>query len=279
MIEGWRKKETAVDLYFGIYYHKALEEYDRLKLSWAHEESLAVIVDMLMTETWDHHTGKPWDSERTDKNRYTLIRSVIWYLDQFGPSDPAETVQLANGKPAVELSFKMELDWGPRSSLQIAPGETQPYLLCGHLDRIVNFLDGTYVMDHKTAKGSISSYYFERFEPDNQMSLYTLAAKVIFHTPVRGVIIDAACIQVGATQFARGFTYRTDSQLEEWLGDLRTHLAGAESCATSNHWPMNDTACFLCQFKKICSKDPSVRQNFLESEFTQEDPWNPIRPR
>jgi PD-(D/E)XK nuclease superfamily len=278
MIEGWRKKETAIDLRFGILYHQALELYDRQKTeNVPHKDSLISITAFLLQATWD--CDGPWDTGRTDKNRYTLIRSVIWYLDQFGPNDPAETIQLANGKPAVELSFKMELDWGPAEYSGTQELHCQPYLLCGHLDRIVNFLDGTYVMDHKTTKTQPSQYYFDRYDPDNQMTIYTIAAKVIFQTPVRGVIIDAAQIAVGFSRFVRGFTYRTDNQLEEWLIALRSYLVSAERFAVEGYWPMNDTACFTCHFRNICSKDPAVRQNFLESEFTQEDPWNPLKVR
>lgn len=288
MIEGWRKKETGADLRFGILYHKGLELYDKHRAQdISHEDSLIAIVGWLLEETWEYgyiegqrvEVG-PWDTGRTDKNRYTLIRSVVWYLDQFGPSDPAKTVILANGKPAVELSFKMELDWGPSPDgfHRWMVGDS-PYLLCGHLDRIVTFLDGPYVMDRKTTKTTISQHYFDQFEPDNQMTLYTIAAKVIFETPVRGVIIDGAQIAVGFTRFARGFTYRTDAQVEEWLHDLRYWFTAAESYASASYWPMNDKACFNCHFRGICSKDPAVRQNFLESEFTQEDPWNPLLAR
>lgn len=307
MIEGWRKRETGVDLRFGILYHQGLELYDKHRTdNVAHEASILAITGWLMEATWnreslqaehDREGGKPWETGRTDKNRFTLIRSVIWYLDQFGENDPAETVQLENGKPAVELSFKMELDWGPKyltadllepirmseygikSGKKVGEISIQPYLLCGHLDRIVTFADGKYVMDRKTTKSTISSYYFDQFEPSNQMTLYTIAAKVIFQTPVRGVIIDGAQIAVSFTRFARGFTYRTDTQIDEWIGDLRFWLNSAESYATSNYWPMNDLSCFNCHFRGICSKDPSVRKAFLESEFTQEDPWNPLRPR
>lgn len=288
MVEGWRPKTSSVHLRFGILYHQGLELYDRHRAEGVgHEESLIAIVGWLLEATWD--AEGPWDTGLTDKNRFTLIRSVVWYLDQFGEADPAQTVVLANGKPAVELSFKMELDWGPAAAVEVthrehpgyqAPEEaSQPYLLCGHLDRIVSFLGGTYVMDRKTTKTTISQYYFDSFEPSNQMTLYTIAAKVIFETPVRGVIIDGAQIAVGFTRFARGFTYRTDAQIEEWLADLSFWLNAAEHYATSGNWPMNDTACFGCAFRNICSKDPSVRQNFLESDFTQEDPWNPLRSR
>ncbi len=255
-----------------------------------HEESLIAIVGWLLEATWD--AEGPWSGEVKGKNRFTLIRSVVWYLDQFGAADPAETVLKQDEKPAVELSFKWELDWGPKAAycLKKVTGDPQeppeyvdhtlqPYLLCGHLDRVVSFAGGTYVMDRKTTGSTISQYYFDQFEPDNQMTLYTLAGKVILHCPIRGVIIDAVQVAVGFSRFARGFTYRTDAQIEEWLLDLRYWLSQAETYAVAGYWPMNDKACFNCSFRNICSKDPSVRTNFLESEFTQEDPWNPLRPR
>jgi hypothetical protein len=276
MIEGWRGKSTGVDLQFGIWYHKGLELYDRQRVqNMDHETSIRSVVHYLYMESFG------WEGTNY-KNPKTLIRSVIQYLDQFGENDPARTVVKQDGHPAVEVSFRFELDWGPRAGEEVDNEGylgSQPYLLCGHLDRVVDFAGGTYVMDRKTTKSTISDYYFDQFEPNTQMTLYTLAAKVILHTPIKGVIIDAVQVAVGFTRFARGFTYRTDSQLNEWLVDLRHTLDSAERCATEAYWPMNDSACFLCRFKSICSKDPAVREAFLESEFTKEDPWNPLKVR
>jgi hypothetical protein len=157
----------------------------------------------------------------------------------------------------------------------------QPYLLCGHLDRVVEFGGQKYVMDRKTTGSSPTPHYFDGFAPDNQMSIYTLAARVQFSTPVAGVIIDAAQVAVGFTRFQRGFTYRTEAQLEEWLADFRFWTAQAEGFAEAGHWPMNDKSCGMyggCTFRKICSKSPEVRERFLESDFERR-PWNPLVPK
>ena len=63
--------------------------------------------------------------------------------------DPAETYTKSDGKPAVELSFRFELDWGP-GYLGDTDSVTHPYLLCGHMDRVVSFNDQLFVMDHKS---------------------------------------------------------------------------------------------------------------------------------
>jgi hypothetical protein len=245
MIEGWRAKGESVHLRFGGLYHSALEGYDKLRAEGAgHDEALEEVIYNTLVDTWDRPTcpeckqqaggtwfcancgapgnfdGKPWDSGHNLKNRHTLIRTIVWYLEAFR-DDAAKTVILADGKPAVELSFRMELDeWPAHNDGWRWLQEDHPYTLCGHLDRLVEFAGGYYVMDRKTTGSTLGGYYFDGFNPDNQMTLYTLAGRIIFNTPVRGVIIDAAQIAVGFSRFDRGITYRTEDQLNEWMKDL-----------------------------------------------------------
>lgn len=330
MIEGWvGKGDNSVHLSFGSWYHEALELYDHLRtgikddfgptIQLDHDDALRKVVRKALNNTWiipmvesdGSLTDKQphgWLSDHPKKNRETLIRSIIWYLEQF-KDDPAKTITLANGKPAVELSFRFELDFGPKingwtgKKCPICAGhgltdietkcsacggtgdeygpQSVNYILSGHLDRLVTFADGTYVMDRKTSTSTLGSYYFDQYAPDNQMSLYTIAAKVIYNTPVKGVIIDAAQIAVGFTSFARGFTYRSDSELEEWLDNTKWWLGQAEGFAEANFWPMNDKSCHKyggCPFRKICSKSPEVRQKFLETDFVKRQ-WNPLEAR
>lgn len=295
MIEGWSPKGERIHLKYGQLYHSGLELYDKLRLApMTHDEALTEVVLDALKNTWEYAidinsnplpgTGKPWVSDHDTKTRETLIRSLIWYLEHFGQKDPATTVILANGKPAVELSFKMQMDFGPKTTGQAMhnpDGVNQSYIICGHLDRVVNFTGGTYVMDRKTTGSALGSYYFDQYDPDNQMSLYSFAAQVIYSTPVKGVIIDAAQVMVGFTRFGRGFTYRTPAQTAEWMDDLKHWLVLAEQYAVAKHWPMNDKSCHKyggCTFRKICSKSPEVRQRFLESEFDKRH-WNPLEVR
>src|SRR5882672_6425582 len=111
MILGLRSKGDSVHLVFGQWYHSALELYDKTRAEGhKHEFALHFVVTEAMAWTW--RDGAPITFDNPNKTRETLIRSVIWYLDHF-KDDPAQTVILANGKPAVELSFRMELDYGP----------------------------------------------------------------------------------------------------------------------------------------------------------------------
>lgn len=278
MILGLRRKslafssEESIHLDFGSAYHRAKELYYRhVAEGKDHEEALDFVVDYLLTATWVD--GKPWDSAHPKKNRDSLLRTVIWNLDKYR-DDPAKTIILASGKPAVELSFKFELE-------QMRKLDGQPYVLCGHLDRVAFFGEDPYVFDYKTTGSSIGSYFFEQYNPDNQMSLYTLAARVIYNVPVAGVIVEAAQVLVGTSEFGRGFSMRTEAQINEWLEDTMFWFDRAERNAMRKYWPMNDKSCHKyggCQFREVCSKDPAVRQNFLDTNYAVK-PWNPLENR
>lgn len=279
MIEGWGTQEESIHLRFGIEYHQALQDYDIAKAQGVgHEEAIRESVRALLERTWGWEVDGDTKAGKY-KNRKSILRTVIDYLDYF-KDDPAQTLILPDGRPAVELSFRFELDWGPGND-----PDDQPYILSGHLDRVVNYLDHLYVMDRKTTTITPGAYYFNQFEPNNQMSLYTLASKIILDSPVKGVIIDAAQILVDSSRFVRGITYRTPDQLEEWTNDLHYWLALAQHYATQDYWPMNDLACDKyggCRFREICSKSPKIREKFLEAEFTRlpiEERWNPLKPR
>lgn len=315
IVDGWGHTEESVHLRFGQEYHSALQEYDIFRASGSgHEEALRWAVLALLTRTHDF-APDPETRPGKYKSRAMLLRAVIWYLDEHR-DDPAKTYIKADGKPAVELSFRFELDWGPKAIAiddiewddngEYTDSKTgrryntkakyaevsQPYLLCGHLDRVVEFGPGLFDMDHKTSMTTLGSYYFDQYSPHNQMTLYTLASKVILDSPVKGVIINAAQLMLDyeksgdyGARFVRGITYRTPDQLDEWLADLRFWLDQAEGYATAGYWPQNDTSCDKfggCRFRSICSKSPQVREQFLKSDFTklpEEDRWNPLKPR
>lgn len=275
MIEGWRPKGDSIHLRFGILVHSGLELYDKRRCEGMdHDEALDFVVDYLLKQTWEvreDYEG-PWETGDPNKNRDNLLRSVIWYLEHY-KDDPAKTLILANGKPAVELSFKFEtphLD--PTGS---------PYLYCGHMDRMVDYDGNLFVMDRKTTKNTPGSYYFNQFNPDTQMSGYTLAGKVVFDVPISGVIIDAIQVAVGFTNFARGFTQRSDGLLSEWLDNTGDWFKLQQRYAETNVWPMNEASCNNyggCPFRDVCSKDPSVREIFLNSAF-EKHAWNPLEER
>lgn len=277
MRAGWSAREESIHLRFGIEFHQALQDFDIfLAQGMDRTDAVRETIKALHTRVYEWHVDRDTKAGGY-KNRDTIIQLICDYLDFYNP-DPAKTYILQNGKPAVELSFRFELDFGPSDS--------QPYILSGHLDRVVEFQDELFVMDRKTSTYTLSGQYFKQWEPNNQMTLYTLAGKMILNSPIKGVIIDAAqLLKTEPNRFVRGITYRTQQQLDEWLDDLSMHLAVAKEYARHDSWPMNDTACDKfggCRFREVCSKSPQVRDSFLNAKYDQlppEERWNPLKPR
>lgn len=275
VVLGWQSRELSIHLVFGIAYHSALERYYHARaLGKDHAAGLRAAVRFCLETSWNTELSRPmvWPEDK-NKNRYTLLRSVVWYLDQF-ENDPMETVILENGKPAVELSFRFQMD-------KVAP-DGQHYIMCGHLDRLAKFNNQIYVNDHKTTKSPIESEdYFDRYSPDNQMSLYSFAAKVVYHLPVQGVIVNAAQVLVTLSRYRRGFATRTESQLDEWYSDTKHFISTAEAYARAQHWPMNDKSCGLyggCPFRQVCGKSPEVREKWIAAGFKRRV-WDPLQIR
>lgn len=305
MIEGWHSRGLGPHLRFGQHYATALEHFHKLRAEgMGPEQATIAVVREALEDTWDRATcetclgegyideqlgggatankaavcpdcggrgkqegGAPWNSEHNFKTRETLIRSIVWYLEQF-KDDSALPVILSSGAPAVELSFNLPVD--------------NDIMFVGHLDRLADYADNLYVMDQKTTGSTLSTRFFEQFSPDTQMSLYTFAGSAVFGAPVKGVIIDAAQIAVGFTRYERGMTFRTPAQLDEWYDGAMTAILRAQSATRENHFPQNPSACGNysgCVFRAVCSRDPGVRKNFLMGDFIQGGGYDPLEKR
>lgn len=268
-ILGYRPKGESIHLDFGGHYAKGMERFYKYRAAGAtYDDALAETVRKALIDS------KEMSDDFTKKTRETLVRSLVWYFDTYKEDDATTTkvVHLHDGSAAVELSFKLPTGFS-LNGVEL--------LYCGHLDRLVEFNSDRFVMDQKTTGGALGTYYFAQFNPDNQMSGYSLASRVIFNTPVKGVIIDAAQVLVGSTVFQRSITTRTEAQLDEWLDDFQDWTTLALRYADRRHWPMNDKSCHKyggCPFREVCGHDPRVRQSFLDTRFTIRQ-WNPLEER
>ena len=278
MIEGWKPSDESVHLRFGSVYATAVEHYYKFLAEGAdHEEALTQIVHEALIATWDYDldeageriegTGGPWISTHNLKTRENLIRTIVWYIEHFR-DDPAKPIILSNGKPAVELSFALPVDDG--------------IILTGHMDRLTEYAGQIMGLDNKTTGSTITSRYFEGYNPDVQMSMYTFAGKMIYQLPVKGMIIDAAQIAVGFSRFERGLTMRTDAQLQEFYDTTMGTISSARRATEMGHFPMNRTSCDKfggCPFRRVCSKSPEVRDVFLKADFVRAERWDPLKAR
>lgn len=284
MIEGWQPRSKSVHLEFGGWYATALEHFHKLRAQGStFDEALSSVVYEAIVSSWNHErdeegnripdTGSPWapDEGATGsaklKTRENLVRTIIWYLEQF-KDDPAKTVILANGKAAVEMSFILPVDNG--------------IMFSGHFDRFVEYMNALYVQDQKTTGTTITPRFFEGYQNDTQMSMYTFAGKMIYNLPVSGIMVDGAQIAVGFSRFERGFVFRTEASLEEWYDDTMYHIQRAQVATKEQHFPMNHTACGNyggCEFRHVCARTPQVREQFLKADFERGLRWDPLKAR
>ena len=295
IIEGWRSKNpnTAIALAFGILVHTGVEEFHRAKANGhGHQDAVKYAltqvrekrnfdsevtlysqlpVDEDITAIKEAEDDDEGTSLRNSKvrTRYHLWRALVWYFEQYR-DDPMRVVELADGRPAVEYSFRV----GVGRSLS----DGTELLLAGHLDKLVEFNGQNFVSDVKTTK-SISRQYFAMFDLSHQMTGYTLGGKLAFEKPVAGVVIDAMALQVGGVQFARAFTVRSESQLREYIDLLAYVGEQAERFYEHDYYPLNTAACLFCEFKDVCRQPPELRHGYLNHLFERREAWNPLRSR
>ncbi len=265
IILGYQKDPMPPPLWFGIQFHKAIENYVKAQVA-GKTDPLLIAITQALKDSWGY--------ECTDnrRNRYALIRALVWYADHYKDS-PAEVVVLKNGKPAVELSFRMPLE--------ITSPDGDQYILVGHMDAVIKFAGGVYVNEIKTSVYALDDNFADRFTPDNQISNYSIASKVSLEIPSKGVIIDGIQTGVNFTRFRKFIAPRSEENLAEHLRAVKIFIGQAESYARAQYWPLNTSSCSKyggCTFRECCAKAPSVRRAFLKSKFVVK-PWNPLDNR
>lgn len=279
IVLGRQPSEESVHLTFGTLLHSAVEMYHKTRYFKGevkgHDEALRVVVRWLMNATWDKEHNRPWTPNDRYKNRWTLLRTAIWYLDSH-QDDILMTAMLQNGQPAVELPFTFDTGYTAFTG--------ERFWMCGKMDRIVIYKPDSnyYITDVKTTKSTIGEYYFKKYSPDNQVTTYSIAGKMVFGINVEGLIIDACQVAIEFSRFDRGLVERSQAQIDEWQEDLGYWLMNLNQCAERNSWPQNDSACDKyggCTFRGVCSqKNPSSAMRVLEASY-RERTWDPRRNR
>lgn len=283
IICGYQTKLESVHLTFGLLMHQSIEHYHHGKAQGlGHDDALDFALDWALRATWNRELSRPWNSGDSYKNRWTLVRTLVGYLDKYGDNDSLETVILANGKPAVELSFSFASGFVSRS-------RGEPFLLCGHLDRLALLNSSAYIPDLKTTKSELNARYWASHNPSTQFGIYLLAGEIVYKLPVKGLIVDGAQVLVGESRFDRHLITKDQFQMEEfyrgterWLERMENNALEAERMAEPEMaYEMNEESCTKymgCEFQKICSRSPGSRKQFLELEFKKRV-WDPLQRR
>jgi hypothetical protein len=284
-----RSPNFAIALVFGILLHKGLEFYELAKADGAdHDAALHTMVSRVLAlpatatlptdedvEEMKEEAKAAADEDdgitlRNSKvrTRYYLIRALVWYVEHY-KDDPLQTLCLPSGKPAVEVSFRLPIEM---------PEFNHPLLLCGHIDRVVDYNGSLYVTDYKSTK-SISRQFFASYLLSHQLTGYTIAGSSLFEQPVRGAIVDGIALQVGGVKLGRAPSQRTPGQVGEYFQTLALAQRLAHSFAETGYYPMNTASCYFCEFKEICAQPPEYRDKYLNLHFERRRGWNPLENR
>lgn len=283
MILQVQPRTKGVHLMFGQLYALGTETYAKLRAGGLdhHAATRGMVKAVLLAagSRDEDGTWTPWNPpadhrDASIKNRYTLIRSLVWNVeDRLG--SPFQVMRLADGRAAVELSFEFP----------VFEVEGETISLAGHMDSIVENVESStrerFVSDDKTTKSALNAQYFQQYSPGNQMSLYSVAGRVILNRPVSGVLVRGAQILVEGTRFVTQQINRTPQVLDEWMEDTKYWITKAREFAVANRWPRNDLACGNyggCPFQKVCARIPSHRAAWLREDFIHHQ-WNPALSR
>ena len=85
IVLGKQPRNISVHLTFGLLMHGGVERYHHGKARGEpHNDALDSALIWVLAETWNKELSRPWASGDSYKNRYTLLRTLVWYLDKYG---------------------------------------------------------------------------------------------------------------------------------------------------------------------------------------------------
>lgn len=129
-LQGWTEQEVPTALAFGRDLHTCLETYHKCRaLGLDFETSVKRVARLAAL------LGERLQSLDTSRTKETLVRSVVWYLDEYR-DDPLKTALLPDGKPAVELSFML-----PVFDIEVGSTDELPEL---DFQEVLDYCNGDY---------------------------------------------------------------------------------------------------------------------------------------
>ena len=173
---------------------------------------------------------------------------------------------------------------------------------CGRLDKVIQYKDGIYVVDHKTTSaykkdGFFKSSWIDSFSPDSQIDGYAYAAHILYGDEFKGIYIDGALVH---KTVHNGFCWlpvrRSIDQLDAWLWETQQEIERIEEnkgrvadrelgLSYMPGYRKNTGSCFdfntPCAFLDLCKgyANPADEMMVLGGEAPlgySIDPWSPF---
>ena len=275
IIKGYQSKLMPPALAYGIAIHLLFQTWHQLLAAGVDKETA-----LLNCVRLAGLLGEKLPAGDNARRKEQLIRACVWYLDQFW-DDPAKTIMLSNGKAAVEYSFTLPLfEW------KSSAGTPMDVVLCGHIDRFVNWGGRVLAADYKTSKYQLDQKFFNNFKPITQFPIYVIAAHIIAAetqevAATDGILLDGIQVGVNFNRYNRHIIPFSPEEINEYLEGLQYWISQAMSSCETGHFPMNEESCNKyagCHFRDICNKPPARREAYLKGHYIQRT-WDPLKSR
>lgn len=337
-IRGIRPVQSTVDLDFGAFLHIGMAAYDGfICRSMEHDEALIAALRVMLgaagekfitytctecSHQWrtEDHPVKlkcpkcgidlfenlpdteiswvPWNPDHNKKNRRTLVRALVWTLDEFAESHIRPHAN-PDGTAATEVDFAVPLPFNSPDG--------EPYLLAGIIDSFCEIggpvgigIGQVQVMprERKTTNSTLGKGFFGRYEFDIQIDTYSLAMQIMAADEITpGVVLEGIQTAVGFSRARRQIITPSKDQLEEFVRTIGWWLRQAETFARDaqyynydrslqmEQYPMNRANCNVyrkedvedkmyssithggCPYRELCTKDRSVREAYEQGSY------------
>ena len=224
---------------------------------------------------WMEARWTPWVTNDTKLNRWTLMRTLVWYVDGVG-AGTVQPLQL-EGKSVTEVEWEVELE--------IASPDGDCYVLGGYFDGPVEVGGERFVRERKITTSPGGPWYFDLYDPHVQTDTYTLASEKLYDGEMSGILLEVIQVGVNFSQVTRKLLPKTKKQNWEWEGQIE-EIIGEVTVLPEVYgdkpWPMKRANCNLfagttegsakgCIFKEVCNKDPSQRERYLKAGFVKRE--------
>lgn len=288
IIEGWRSRAKSPALSFGAAFHEGLAKWYSIAGSTGERLQAALAA---IEESWEEHDR--FDDYRTLER---CKRVMIEYVQNY--STESFKVLADDTGNIIECTFTLETgmyldcgnyyDWkGPEyeevpcgkgkanaeGKCENCNASCEPIEYGGIFDGVIDFNGQFYIFEHKTTS-QMGPAYFKQFKPNNQVTGYIWAARLLTGQKVRGALVNAIAVTKTGTRFDRSYITRNDTDINRWLGDLRSECNSIARHKATGEWPYRTPSCLQygeCTFHRVHTlSEDHEQQAMLEQDYVRQ---------
>jgi hypothetical protein len=249
---GWKTKKEPEFFRFGRAYHKFREILERTQ---DFKTALIEAQTLFRKGGGDPVVGSKYDF----LTELRLLKSCSVAHEHWKKEKFLKVIEVI----AIEQPFNVELSDGSRTS--------------GRADQIVKWNGKLWGRDFKTTS-KMGKYYERSLEPNDQFTRYTFAEGKLCGESLNGQIVEALYnTKKEGPSIHQFLATRTPTQVAVWESEQRFYNMVLNTCRATDTWPMNENACWLCDYHSVC-KTPTenMQMNRLENDYVY-SPWDNMK--